>query len=117
MAMTKDAAAAFGELKSLGADVWPWIDDDGDEFAGLRAFCMSSTTCGWEEDPSRIFLSMWGELFRGDWSGGRYETIAAFRLDVHEILKKYKLVTDWETSETLIVYNDPDAPGFSHAKE
>lgn len=108
MAMTDSARKAFTALQALGATVCEWGVDDG--YPADTAFVLIWAN----DDTSEVFADNSGKHIREEFVDGRYINPLGYRQDVHEILAKYDLVTDWANAGQIVVYNSPDAPGFRH---
>ena len=111
MGMSEDARRAFEELQQLGATVFDWGEEEG--YEGDVAFVMV-----WANDiTTEVFADRSGKYIREEYIDGRFINPLGYRQDVHEILKKYNLVTDWANEGQVCVYNDTDAPGFRHVRD
>ena len=99
----KQAAA---ELEELGVFVhWP----ESEEFEH-RGFYFA-----WADaDKSEIFYDRNGEYFQEYEQDREIRNPNGYRQDVHEILLKYRLVTDLLDYGTIVVYGYYDAPGCNH---
>lgn len=106
--MSKNAQGAFDELKKIGALVFEWGEAEG--YADNVAFVMIWAN----EDSTEIFADSTGRYIKERTENGKVINPLGYRQDVHEIFKKYGLVTDWESRGQLIVFDDQDAPGYSH---
>jgi len=111
MTMHSNAQKAFDELKALGVSVFDWGEEEG--YGEHVAFVMVWAN----DDKTEVFADRSGKYIREEYVDGRYINPLGYRQDVHEILKKYSLVSDWDNPGQIVIYNDPDAPGFHHAKE
>lgn len=111
MAMSENARSAFEELQKLGAPVRDWGENDG--YPPDTAFVLIWAN----DDATEVFADISGEHIRELYVDGRYINPMGFRQDVHEILARYNLVTEWQHRGQVVVYNAPDAPGTSHADE
>ena len=103
MAMTEKARAAYEELKALGAYL---IESDQEHIA----FFLHEQNL----DQTEFFHDMTGRHIREEFVNGEYRNPVGVRQDVHEIFRKYELVTDHEDETHLAVYNDPYSAGWSH---
>lgn len=110
MTMSKRAQRAFDELKELGASVMHWGPEEG--YSDGVAFVLI-----WANDDGEVFACIEGRRVKERIEGDRVVNPCGYRQDVHEILKKHELVTDWETRGQVAVYEDREAPGFKHWRQ
>jgi len=111
MVMSINARKAFEELKNLGAPVRDWGKNEG--YGKHVAFVLIWAN----DDTSEIYADRSGRYIKEQYVDGKYINPFGIRQDIHEILKKYNLVTDWWHEGQLIIYNDPDAPGYHHIRD
>lgn len=104
--MTENTKAAFDELTKIGASVLEWDMEDEPHIA----FHISGETN--EGEP--LFVDFRCREIQERYEDGRVINPQGVRQDVHEILRKYHLVTDWHDSAMIVVYNDPYAAGQHH---
>jgi len=103
-----DIEAAKEELRELCVHVY---DDDLEE--DFVAFMFGSYTE--DEYLNKIyFADMHGEKVQEKVVDGSIVNPRGVRQDVHDILRKYRFVTDWQTHTVVVVYSYYDAPGLNH---
>lgn len=102
---------AKAELRNLGVDVMDWGEADG--YSEGTAFVFI-----WRNDETgEVFADNTGRCVSEMFDGKRYRNPIGYREDVHQILARYELVTEWANAGQIAVYIEKDAPGFSHAAE
>jgi len=94
---------AAQELRDLGVDVFPAPPD-----REHIAFQFST----WSKD--QVFADRSGEHFREEVVDGHFVNPMGYRQDVHEVLRKHRLVTDWWDEHTIDVSRDSNSPGWTH---
>lgn len=111
MGMSERAQRAFDELQAIGAPVMAWGKEEG--YGDGVAFVLIWAS----DDGSEVFADITGRRIRERVENGKYINPMGYRQDVHEILAKHRMVTDWHNHGQVVVYEDPDAPGFNHARD
>jgi hypothetical protein len=100
---SEHARQAFEELKKLGAYVHPVPDEAHIAF-----------TMGWIDKNENPLADINGRRVKEVFELGRFINPYGYRQDVHEILRKHRLVTDWHDFGLVVVYEDPEAVGMQH---
>lgn len=100
---SEHARQAFEALKQLGAYVHLVPEEDHAAF-----------TMGWVDKDDNPLADIDGRRIKEVFEHGRFINPYGYRQDVHEILRKHRLVTDWENFGTIVVYEDPETAGMQH---
>ncbi|GAB5517188.1 hypothetical protein [Rhodopirellula baltica] len=107
--MTDAARAAFNELTELGAEPIDW-----GEYAEGETHIAFGLSTEVKKDGRPIFVDYRGETIVEQLVRGEWHNPSGVRQDVHEILRRHHLVSDWQDHVIRCVYNDPYCPGRSH---
>ena len=108
MPMTRGAWLAFRELQALGATVIEW--GDSTKYGSDAAFLLVSEN----DDATEVFADITGKLIRERFEHGQFINPIGYRHDVHKILCKYELTTDWLNEGQVLVFTGHERPGYQH---
>jgi hypothetical protein len=108
--VTPNAEEAFNALLSMGVSVMPWGVEDG--------YCESTQfVLIWaNDDGSEIYADIDGRHIRESLERDKLINCRNIREDIHAILCRHKLSTDWANSGQMVVMDGPDATGYRHDK-
>jgi hypothetical protein len=98
--------AAMAELAAIGVII---VDADG--CGDHVAFLFAARS----RDGLEAFGCYRAQAVREQVIDGKLINPHGVRQDVHEILARHDLVTDWLNPGQVVVYNDPDAAGMQHS--
>jgi len=111
MALSERAQKAVDELRKLGVPVHELEEEEGHLTARVFLFDIRRADPAKFDDEWEYFA---GEHVRERFENGRYINPLGIRQDVHEILAKYELWTEWDNSSQVAVSEGPDATGYPH---
>ena len=107
----KQVSQVKTELLALGVDVRNWGEADGYPEGTAFVFLWRN------EETMEVFADNSGQQFLETFGSERFLSPIGYREDVHQVLARNELVTDWANKGQIVVYSDKDAAGFSHAFE
>ncbi len=109
--MPDNARKAFEELQALGISVYDWGEEEG--YSKHVAFVLIWAN----DDGSEVYADIDQRYVKEIVVDGKIINPNGIRQDVHEVLKKYNLVSDWHSGGQLCIYKDSDALGMKHAAD
>ena len=99
------------DLRALGVTVCEWGEADGYPEGTSFVFLWRN------EETMEVFADNDGRAIKEVFQDGRFINPIGYREDVHQVLARYELVTDWANKGQVVVYRDKSAPGFNHSLE